>query len=72
MNRFWMIVCCMLAAPAVSAAAENLIEPGQWKVTTNTKMNGSAMPPQVKARCLTQEQTGDVGMTFGPTMATVN
>ena len=72
MNRFWMTVCGVLAASTVSAAAEDLIEPGQWKVTTNTLMNGSAMPPQVKARCLTPEQAGDVGMTFGPTMATVN
>jgi hypothetical protein len=57
---------------AASAAAENLIEAGQWKVTSNTVMNGATSPPQVKARCLTPDQVGDVGKTFGPVMAMVN
>jgi hypothetical protein len=72
MNRFWISLFCALAVPAVPAAAENSIEPGQWKVTTNTLMNGAAMPPQVKSRCLTPEQAGDIGKTFGPVMTTVN
>ena len=71
MNRFSMILICALAVPA-AAAAENSIEPGQWKVTTNTLMNGAATPPQVKTRCLTPEQAGDIGKTFGPAMTTVN
>ena len=71
MNRFWISLFCALAVPA-AAAAENSIEPGQWKVTTNTLMNGAAMPPQVKSRCLTPEQAGDIGKTFGPVMTTVN
>ena len=41
MTRFGMILFCALAAPAVAAAAENLIEPGQWKVTSNTAVNGA-------------------------------
>jgi hypothetical protein len=72
MNKTWMTLLCALAVPTVAAAAENLIEPGQWKITTNTLMNGSAMPPQVKARCLTPEQAGDVGKTFGAAIDTVN
>ena len=72
MNRFWISLFCALAVPAVPAAAENSIEPGQWKVTTNTLMNGGAMPPHVKTRCLTPEQAGDIGKTFGPVMTTVN
>jgi hypothetical protein len=71
MNRFWISLVCALAVPA-AAAAENSIEPGQWKVTTNTLMNGAATPPQVKTRCLTPEQAGDIGKTFGPAMTTVN
>ena len=71
MNRFWISLVCALAVPA-AAAAENSIEPGQWKVTTNTLMNGAAMPSQVKTRCLTPEQAGDIGKTFGPVMTTVN
>jgi hypothetical protein len=72
MNRTWITLLCVLAVQTVAAAAENLIEPGQWKITTNTLMNGSAMPPQVKARCLTPEQAGDVGKTFGAAIDTVN
>ena len=71
MNRFWISLVCALAVPA-AAAAENSIEPGQWKVTTNTLMNGAATPPQVKSRCLTPEQAGDIGKTFGPAMTAVN
>ena len=41
MTRFGMILFCALAAPAAAAAAENLIEPGQWKVTSNTVVNGA-------------------------------
>jgi Protein of unknown function (DUF3617) len=67
-----MALLCALAAPAVAGAAETSIEPGQWKVTTNTTMNGGTLPPQVKARCLSAEQAGDVGKTFGPTIGTVN
>jgi hypothetical protein len=72
MNRIWMALVGALAVLAVPAAAENSIEPGQWKVTTNTLMNGAAMPPQVKTLCLTPEQAGDIGKTFGPAMTTVN
>ncbi|MEA2914830.1 MAG: hypothetical protein QOJ15_6911 [Bradyrhizobium sp.] len=63
---------CALPGLTVAAAAENLIEPGQWKITSNTLMNGATMPPQVKARCLTPEQAGDVGKTFGAAIDTVN
>jgi hypothetical protein len=72
MNRTWITLLCALPVLTVAAVAEDLIEPGQWKITTNTLMNGSAMPPQVKARCLTPEQAGDVGKTFGAAVDTVN
>jgi hypothetical protein len=73
MTRFEMILLCSLPVVATAAAAaDNLIEPGQWKVTSNTVMNGAAAPPQVKARCLTPEQVGDVAKTFGPVSGTVN
>jgi hypothetical protein len=67
-----MAMLCAVLAPAVAAAAETSIEPGQWKVTTKTTMNGGTLPSQVKARCLSAEQAGDVGKTFGPTVGTVN
>ena len=72
MIRFWTALSCALAVPTVSAAADDLIQPGLWKVTSTTLMNGAATPPQAKARCLTPEQTGDIGKTFGPVAGTVN
>jgi hypothetical protein len=73
MTRFVMTVLCWLPALMVAARADNLaIEPGQWKVTTHIMMNGAAMPAQIKLRCLTPEQAGDVVKTFGPVSGTVN
>ena len=72
MIRFGMILFCALPLLAASAAAENLIEPGQWKVTSNTVMNGAASPPHVKGRCLTPEQAGDLAKTFVPVSGTIN
>ena len=72
MTRLGMTLLCALQVAATSALADNLIEPGQWKVTATTVMNGAATPPQAKARCLTPEQTGDVAKTFGPVSGTVN
>ncbi len=73
MIRFGMILLCLLPVLIVSAEAGDLtIEPGQWKVTSNTVMNGATMQPAVKARCLTPEQAGDVAKTFGPVSGTIN
>jgi len=72
MTRFGMTLLCLLKVVVTSAAADNLIEPGQWKVTATTTMNGAAAPPQAKARCLTPEQVGDLAKTFGPVSGTIN
>jgi hypothetical protein len=73
MIRYGMAMLCSLTVLMVSAQADNLtIEPGQWKVTSNTVMNGAAAPPAVKGRCLTPEQAGDVAQTFGAVSGTVN
>jgi hypothetical protein len=73
MTRFAMTLLCWLPALIGVARADPLsIEPGQWKVTSSVVMNGAAMQPQVKLRCLTPEQAGDVAKTFGPVSGTVN
>jgi hypothetical protein len=33
MNKFVVVLFCALSGPPALAAAENLIEPGQWKIT---------------------------------------
>jgi len=68
-RSIWLVALAVLTAPAV---AGHSIEPGQWKVTSTTRMNGATAPPQVKARCLTPEQVSDIGKTFGPEVGTVN
>ena len=73
MIRYGMTLLCLLPVLIVSAEADNLtIEPGQWKVTSTTVMNGATAQPVVKGRCLTPEQAGDVAKTFGPVSGTVN
>ena len=73
MTRLAMTLLCWLPALMVSAQADTLaIQPGQWKITSSIVMNGAAMPSQVKQRCLTPEQAGDVAKTFGPVSSTVN
>jgi hypothetical protein len=53
-------------------AAEDLVEPGQWRVTSSNVINGMAAPPQAKARCITPQQAEDVARTFGPVSGTIN
>jgi hypothetical protein len=73
MHRFGIMLFSSLQMLAVSARAESLsIEPGQWKVTATTAINGGSMPPKVTMRCLSPEQAGDVTKTLGPEMGTVN
>ena len=72
MTKFGILLCA-LPLMVVSAQASDLsIEPGQWKVTSTTVMNGATAPAGMKARCLTPEQASDVAKTFGPVSGTVN
>jgi hypothetical protein len=72
MTRVVAIALFGLLATATAAAAENLIEAGEWKVTSSAVINGAAQPPQSKSRCVTPEQAGNVAATFGPVSGTVN
>jgi hypothetical protein len=66
-------LCCMLPALSVPAIADDpTIEPGEWKVTSKTIMNGASTPPVQKMRCVSPQEASDVMKTFGPTMGTVN
>ena len=49
MARFGMTLLCLLQVAVTSSAADNLIEPGQWKVAATTTMNGAAAPPQAES-----------------------
>lgn len=73
MKRLVVALLVALAPLFCPARADDLsVEPGQWKVTSRTLMNGAVTPVTEKARCLTPEQARDVAGTFGPSMSTVN
>lgn len=40
MTRFAIVLLCSLPTLTAAAAAENLIEAGEWKVTSTTVING--------------------------------
>jgi len=71
MTRFWMLLLGLLLV-AAAARAEDMIEPGQWKVTTATTVNGVVQPAPEKMRCISPDQAADVVKTFGPVSGTVN
>jgi len=60
-----------LVAMAGAAAADG-IKPGSWKITTRVMMNGQPVPPEVKSRCLSADQAGDLKKTFGPEVGAMN
>jgi uncharacterized protein DUF3617 len=72
MTWFLTILLLCLAPVEAALAAETLIEPGEWKVTSRTVVNGVAQPTQAKSRCITPEQAQDVTKTFGPVSGTIN
>ena len=72
MNKIGMTLLCPLLLIVPAQASDLSVDPGQWKVTSTTVMNGAVTPGGVKARCLTPEQAGDVAKTFGPVSGTVN
>ena len=71
-TRFAIVLLGSLPALTAAAAADNLIEAGEWKVTSTGVVNGTTSPPQAKSRCITPEQAGNVAATFGPVSGTVN
>jgi uncharacterized protein DUF3617 len=59
-------------ALAASAAFADGIAPGLWKITTHPESGGVAGLPHESSKCLTAEQTNDLGTTFSPTATTIN
>ena len=67
----WRRLALFCLASSAYAQSER-IDAGLWKVTTQLIMNGAPMPVEVKNRCLSPEQAGDLVKTFGPEVASVN
>jgi Protein of unknown function (DUF3617) len=65
------LLAVVLALGSTLALADG-IEPGLWKVITRTETGGVIGPPHESSKCLTAEQTRDLGTTFSPVPATVN
>ncbi len=67
--RVSLIAALVLTAPAASASG---IDPGLWKIVTQTATGGVVGPPHESSKCLTADQTRDLGATFSPIPTTVN
>ena len=72
MTKVVIVLLCWLLPWTAIRAAETLVEPGEWKVTSTTIVNGATQPTQVKSRCISPEQAQDVTKTFGPVSGTIN
>src|ERR1043166_6568197 len=72
MTRLAAILLLALAPAEAARAAETLIEPGEWKVSSMSMVNGAVQPLQSKLRCITPEHTQDLAKTFGPVSGTIN
>jgi hypothetical protein len=73
-DRIMLTAACALAGLSIAAAAAYAdgIDPGLWKITTRTQSAGVTEPPHESSKCLTAEQTRDLGATFSPVPQTVN
>jgi len=61
-----------ILALASTVALADGIAPGLWKVITRTETGGIIGPPHESSKCLTAEQTHDLGTTFSPVPTTIN
>jgi hypothetical protein len=55
-----------------SAARADGIDPGLWKITGQSESGGVTGPPHESMKCLTADDTRDLGATFSPIPRTVN
>jgi hypothetical protein len=65
------VSAAVLVLTATVACADG-IDPGLWKVISRTATGGVIGPPHETSKCLTPEQTSDLGTTFSPIPSTVN
>ena len=62
-------VAIALAATAVLADG---IDPGLWRIISRTQTGGVIGPPHESSKCLTAEETRDLGASFSPIPRTIN
>ena len=76
MSVVWRLSVAMLAGAGValtaSAAGADSIDPGLWKIVSRTESGGVTGPPHESTKCLTADETHDLGATFSPIPRTVN
>ena len=59
-------------ALVASAAGADGIDPGLWKIVGQSESGGVMGPPHESVKCLTADDTRDLGATFSPVPRTVN
>jgi len=71
MNYRLAFPAVVLFLTAATAYADG-IEPGLWKIITRTATGGVVGPPMESSKCLTADQTRNLGTTFSPVPRTIN
>jgi hypothetical protein len=72
MSSFYRLIVTVTLVIAASAACADGIDAGLWKIITRTETGGVIGPPHESSKCLTAEQTHDLGATFSPIPQTIN
>jgi hypothetical protein len=67
----WVCGLIVLSASVATARADG-IDPGLWKVTTQSKAEGMVSPPHESTKCLTEDETKDLATTFSPVPRMIN
>jgi len=63
------LVVLVASAPPVHADA---LQAGLWKIITTPEIDGVAGDVQESTRCLTEEEVGNLEVTFSPNSRTIN
>ena len=67
------LLCCAFAVLLGSpASADDVMEPGLWRIISRIETGGAQSPPQQSAKCVTPEQASDVAATFSPAPRMIN
>ncbi len=57
MHKVWLLMC-LLAAPIGAAAAEKVVKPGRWEISTRTIVP-KELPPSVTTRCISAQDVDE-------------
>lgn len=72
MRAVYCAIALVAGAFTVTPSLAGGIAPGLWKIVAHDESGGFASPPHESTKCLTAEQTNNLGATFSPVPTTIN